>query len=120
MRRFLFVSLIVLAHIASQCGSFAQSPNPVLLAPSGGRAGLVPMAPAIPSIQPFQPSGSATSMATDGSIYVHVPRSRRSVHIPAGTPFDTFQDRVAACTHYGAASGLKPGRLGAFTRSCAN
>jgi hypothetical protein len=120
MSRFLLISLIVLATIASQSEGIAQSPNPVLLAPAGGRAGLAPMAPPIPSIQPFQPSGSATSIATDGSIYVHVPRSRRSVRIPAGTPFDTFQDRVAACTHYGAAAGLKPGRLGAFTGSCAN
>jgi hypothetical protein len=120
MRRFLIVCSIIAASIAAPLEGLAQSPNPVLLAPAGGRAGLAPMAPAIPSIQPFQPSGSATSMATDGSIYVHVPRSRRNVRIPAGTPFNTFQDRVAACTHYGTAAGLKSGRLGTFTRSCAN
>ena len=42
------------------------------------------------------------------------------MHIPAGAPFQTFQDRVATCSHYGAASGLSPGKLDTFTRSCAN
>jgi hypothetical protein len=119
MRRFLIVCSII-AAAASQSQANAQAPNPVLLAPAGGRAGLAPPAPTIPSTGPAQPSGGVVSSAVDGSIYVHVPRSRRTVHIPAGTPFNTFQDRVAACTHYGAAAGLRSGRLGAFTRSCAN
>jgi hypothetical protein len=53
-------------------------------------------------------------------MYVQVPGSARNVRIPAGTPFKTFHDRVAACNHYGAASGLRGGRLSTFTSSCAN
>jgi hypothetical protein len=119
MIRLLVASFLVICSVAllamTQAG--AQSPNPVLLAPAGGRAGLAPPAPSIPRMQSSSGSGGP---ALDGSISVHVPHSRRTVHIPAGTPFGTFQDRVAACTQYGAASGLRAGRLGAFTRSCAN
>jgi hypothetical protein len=87
----------------------AQSPNPVLLAPPAARVGMAPPAPHIPR------TGSS-----QGPMYVHVPGSARDVIIPSGTRFKTFHDRVAACTHYGAASGLRSGRLNAFVGSCAN
>jgi hypothetical protein len=119
MIRLLVASFLLICSVAllAKTQARAQSPNPVLLAPAGGRAGLAPPAPPIPRMQS---SAGSTGQALDGSISVHVPHSHRTVHIPAGTPFNTFQDRVAACTQYGAASGLRSGKLGAFTRSCAN
>jgi hypothetical protein len=98
-------SVTLLARTQAQ----AQSPNPVLLAPPAARVGMAPPAPHIPR------TGSS-----QGPMYVHVPGSARDVIIPSGTRFKTFHDRVAACTHYGAASGLRSGKLNAFVGSCAN
>jgi hypothetical protein len=53
-------------------------------------------------------------------MYVQVPGSARNVRIPAAIRFKTFHDSVAACSHYGAASGLRGGRLSTFTSTCAN
>jgi hypothetical protein len=110
MTRLLIVSLLAgcVASLA-QLQAFAQSPDPALLAPPLSRAGLAPPAPAPLRSGSMQPSTS-----------VHVPHSNRTVHIPAGAPFKTFGDRVATCTHYGAASGLRGGRLSTFTATCAN
>jgi hypothetical protein len=44
----------------------------------------------------------------------------KTVMIPGGTKFNTFHDRVSACSHYGAASGLRGGRLNTFTATWAN
>jgi hypothetical protein len=96
----------------------AQSPNPVLLAPPAALRGLAPPAPSIPGQHsgiPLSPSGRA-----GGPMYVHVPNSSKTVMIPSGTRFNTFHDRVSACTHYGAASGLRGGKLSTFTATCAN
>jgi hypothetical protein len=111
MTRLLIVSFVLAGCVAllSQPRAFAQSPDPALLAPPLSRAGLAPPAPAPLRSGSMQPSTS-----------VHVPHSNRTVHIPAGAPFKTFGDRVATCTHYGAASGLRGGRLSTFTATCAN
>jgi hypothetical protein len=111
MIRLLIVSFLLTGSVAVLVKSeaAAQSPNPVLLAPPAARAGLAPPAPPIP-----------TTGSSQGTMYVQVPGSARNVRIPAGTPFKTFHDRVAACNHYGAASGLRGGRLSTFTSSCAN
>jgi hypothetical protein len=120
MIRRLFVSFVLAGSAVALANSIAnaQSPNPVLLAPPAARAGMAP-AP-VPYNQPT-PMRIPGVGASGKSRYVHVPGSRgRTVNIPAGAPFETFQDRVATCTQYGAASGLSPGKLATFTRSCAN
>jgi hypothetical protein len=118
MFRFLVVPIATTAAAAAVMPAQAQSPNPVLLAPPAAQRGLAPPAPSIPGQHsgiPLSPSGRA-----GGPMYVHVPNSSRTVMIPSGTRFNTFHDRVSACTHYGAASGLRGGRLGTFTATCAN
>jgi hypothetical protein len=111
MIRLLLVSFLLAGSVAllAESQAFAQSPDPALLAPPLSRAGLAPPAP--PPLR---------STSTQPSTSVHVPHSNRTVHIPAGAPFKTFGDRVATCTHYGAASGLRGGRLSTFTATCAN
>jgi hypothetical protein len=118
MIRLLIVSFMLAGSVVALANSMAnaQSPNPALLAPPAARAGLAP-----PPVPYNQPTPMRLPGASGRSRYVHVPGSRgRTVNIPAGAPFETFQDRVATCTQYGAASGLSPGRLATFTRSCAN
>jgi hypothetical protein len=119
MIRFLMVSIAMsAAAVAAVTPVRAQSPNPVLLAPSGALPGLAPPAPSIPGQHsgiPLAPSGRV-----GGTRYVQVPGSSKTVMIPGGTKFNTFHDRVSACTHYGAASGLRGGRLSTFTATCAN
>jgi hypothetical protein len=118
MYRFLIASVAVLAVFAARTPVQAQSPNPVLLAPPAALRGLAPPAPSIPG----QHSGIALSPSgrSGGPRYVQVPGSSRTVMIPGGTKFNTFHDRVSACSHYGAASGLRGGRLNTFTATCAN
>jgi hypothetical protein len=84
----------------------AQSPNPALLMPGHS----LPMAPrsARPVGQPLQQPLSV------------LPSSGPPVQIPAGTPFQTQQDRTTACIEAGAAGGLAAGSLGSFTADCAN
>jgi hypothetical protein len=116
MYRFLIASVVMSAAALSPVQ--AQSPNPVLLAPPAALPGLAPPAPPIPGQHsgiPLSPSGRA-----GGPMYVQVPGSSKTVMIPSGTKFKTHQDRVSACTHYGAASGLRAGRLSTFTATCAN
>jgi hypothetical protein len=122
MIRFLMVSIAMSAAAVSALAAVtpvqAQSPNPVLLAPSGALPGLAPPAPSIPGQHsgiPLAPSGRV-----GGTRYVQVPGSAKTVMIPGGTRFNTFHDRVSACSHYGAASGLRGGRLNTFTATCAN
>jgi hypothetical protein len=118
MFRFLTVPFVLCVAVAAAMPAQAQSPNPVLLAPPAAQRGLAPPAPSIPGQHsgiPLSPSGRI-----GGSRYVQVPGSARTVMIPSGTRFNTFHDRVAACTHYGAASGLRGGRLNTFTATCAN
>jgi hypothetical protein len=118
MIRLLIVSFMLAGSVVALASSIAnaQSPNPALLAPPAARAGLAP-----PPVPYNQPTPMRLPGASGKSRYVQVPGSRgRTVHIPAGAPFQTFQDRVATCSHYGAASGLSPGKLDTFTRSCAN
>jgi hypothetical protein len=122
MIRFSMVSIAMCAAamcaVAAVTPVRAQSPNPVLLAPSGALPGLAPPAPTIPGQHsgiPLSPSGRV-----GGPRYVQVPGSARTVMIPGGTRFNTFHDRVSACSHYGAASGLRGGRLNTFTATCAN
>ena len=117
MIRVLMISIAMSAALAVTPVQ-AQSPNPVLLAPSGALPGLAPPAPTIPGQHsgiPLAPSGRV-----GGPRYVQVPGSAKTVMIPGGTKFKTFHDRVSACTHYGAASGLRGGRLNTFTATCAN
>jgi hypothetical protein len=113
MFRFFVISSLFVA--AAVFPAAAQSPDPALLAPPAARAGLAPPAPTIPGGH----SGNGSHFM-GGSRYVQVPGSARTVMIPSGTRFKTFHDRVAACSHYGAASGLHGGRLNTFTSSCAN
>jgi hypothetical protein len=118
MLRTLIVSVVMSAAVAALTPVQAQSPNPVLLAPPAAQRGLAPPAPPIPGQHsgiPLSPSGRAA-----GPRYVQVLGSSRTVMIPSGTRFNTFHDRVSACTHYGAASGLRAGRLSTFTATCAN
>jgi hypothetical protein len=123
MTRFFMVSIATCAAamsaaLATLTPVQAQSPNPVLLAPPAAQRGLAPPAPSIPGQHsgiPLAPSGRI-----GGPRYVQVPGSARTVMIPEGTRFKTFHDRVSACTHYGAASGLRGGRLNTFTATCAN
>jgi hypothetical protein len=122
MLRFLMVSIAMsaagIAALAAVTPVGAQSPNPALLAPSGALPGLAPPAPTIPGQHsgiPLAPSGRV-----GGPRYVQVPGSAKTVMIPGGARFNTFHDRVSACSHYGAASGLRGGRLNTFTASCAN
>ncbi len=122
MMRFLLVSVAVSAAAMSALSAVtpvqAQSPNPVLLAPPAALPGLAPPAPSIPGQHsgiPLAPSGRV-----GGPRYVQVPGSAKTVMIPGGTRFKTFHDRVSACSHYGAASGLRGGRLNTFTATCAN
>src|SRR5271155_3637589 len=110
MIRALMISVVLASSVAALSQASAQSPNPALLAPPAARAGLAPPAPAIPS----------TGSHGGETMYVQIPGSARTVMIPRGTRFKTFHDRVAACTHYGAANGLHGGRLSTFTSSCAN
>jgi hypothetical protein len=84
----------------------AQSPNPALLAP-GHALAMTPRS-AAPLGQPTQQPLLVPSL------------SGPPVQIPAGTPFQTGQDRTSACVANGAASGIAPGSLGSFTASCAN
>jgi hypothetical protein len=108
MIRFSITSLVLAAGVAalpvSEVG--AQSPNPTLLMP--GRS--LPTAPRSPTPlgQPLQQPLSVPS--PDGS----------AVQIPAGTQFQTQQDRTSACAGYGAAGGVAPGSLGSFTADCDN
>jgi hypothetical protein len=108
MTRLPIVSFVLAGFIAALPTSeaTAQSPNPALLMPGHS----LPMAPrsASPLGQPLQQLLSVPSAGGP------------PVQIPAGTPFQTEQDRAAACTLYGAASGLTPGALGTFTGGCAN
>ena len=118
MFRLLIISVAMSAAAAALAPAQAQSPNPVLLAPPAAQRGLAPPAPSIPGQHsgiPISPSGRAGE-----PMYVHVPGSAKTVMIPSGTPFKTFHDRVSACTHYGAACGLRGGRLSTFTATCAN
>jgi hypothetical protein len=118
MYRFLSVSVVIFVAAAALMPAQAQSPNPVLLAPPAAQRGLAPPAPSIPGQHSgigLSPSGRA-----GGPMYVPIPGSARTVMIPSGTRFKTFHDRVSACTHYGAASGLRGGRLNTFTATCAN
>jgi hypothetical protein len=118
MFRFLMISVVLSVVVAMLTPAQAQSPNPVLLAPPAALRGLAPPAPSIPGQHsgiPLSPSGRA-----GGPMYVHVPNSSKTVMIPSGTRFNTFHDRVSACTHYGAASGLRGGKLSTFTATCAN
>jgi hypothetical protein len=118
MFRFLIASVVMVVAVAALTPAQAQSPNPVLLAPAGALPGLAPPAPPIPGQHsgiPLSPSGRV-----GGARYVQVPGSARTVTIPSGTKFNTFHDRVSACSHYGAASGLRGGRLNTFTATCAN
>jgi hypothetical protein len=112
------MSAAAMCVLAAVTPAPAQSPNPALLAPSGALPGLAPPAPTIQGQHsgiPLAPSGRV-----GGPRYVQVPGSSRTVTIPGGTRFKTFHDRVAACSHYGAASGLRGGRLNTFTATCAN
>jgi hypothetical protein len=117
MMRFLILS-IAMSAVAMCAPAAAQSPNPVLLAPPAAQRGLAPPAPSIPG----QHSGITLSPSgrSGGPRYVQVPGSAKTVMIPGGTRFNTFHDRVSACSHYGAASGLRGGRLNTFTATCAN
>jgi hypothetical protein len=118
MYRFLIASVAISAAVATLVPAQAQSPNPVLLAPPAAQRGLAPPAPSIPGQHsgiPLSPSGRS-----GGPRYVQVPGSARTVMIPSGTKFNTFHDRVSACSHYGAASGLRGGRLNTFTATCSN
>jgi hypothetical protein len=118
MFRFLMISGVLSVAVAMLAPAQAQSPNPVLLAPPAAQRGLAPPAPSIPGQHsgiPLSPSGRI-----GGTRYVQVPNSSKTVMIPGGTRFNTFHDRVSACTHYGAASGLRGGRLSTFTATCAN
>jgi hypothetical protein len=85
----------------------AQSPNPTLLMPGHS----LPMAPrsARPVGQPLQQPLSV--LPSSGG---------PPVQIPAGTPFQTQQDRTTACIEAGAAGGVAAGSLGSFTADCAN
>jgi hypothetical protein len=118
MYRFMVASVAMSAAVAMFAPAWAQSPNPVLLAPPAAQRGLAPPAPSIPG----QHSGITLSPSgrSGGPRYVQVPGSAKTVMIPGGTRFNTFHDRVSACTHYGAASGLRGGRLNTFTATCAN
>lgn len=115
MFRFFVISSLFVAAIGAVSPAGAQSPNPVLLAPPAARIGMAPPAPTIPGGH----SGRGSHFI-GGPHYVQVPGSARTVTIPSGARFNTFHDRVAACSHYGAASGLRGGRLNTFTSSCAN
>jgi hypothetical protein len=118
MFRFSTACIVMSAVVVAVTAAQAQSPNPVLLAPPAAQQGLAPPAPSIPGQHsgiPLSPSGRAA-----GPRYVQIPGSAKTVMIPSGTRFKTFHDRVSACTHYGAASGLRGGRLNEFTATCAN
>jgi hypothetical protein len=118
MFRILMMSAVLSVAAAMMTPAQAQSPNPALLAPPAAQRGLAPPAPSIPGQHsgiPLSSSGRAGE-----PMYVHVPNSSKTVMIPSGTRFGTFHDRVAACSHYGAASGLRGGRLNTFTATCAN
>jgi hypothetical protein len=108
MLRFVISTLLLASsmQVLPLSDATAQSPNPALLAP--GRA--LPMAPrsAAPLGQPTQQPLLEPSL------------SGPLVQIPAGTPFQTEQDRTSACVANGAASGIAPGSLGSFTANCAN
>jgi len=110
--------IAVCAAVAPAGPAGAQSPNPALLAPPAAQRGLAPPAPPIPGQHAGIPL--TASGRSGGPMYVQVPGTAKTVIIPGGTRFRTFHDRVAACTHYGAASGLRAGRLGEFTATCAN
>jgi hypothetical protein len=108
MLRFAISTLLLAAsmQVLPLSDATAQSPNPALLA----RGGDLPMAPrsAVPLGQPTQQPLLLPSL------------SGPLVQIPAGTPFQTEQDRTTACVANGAASGIAPGSLGSFTADCGN
>jgi hypothetical protein len=105
MTRLAIVSFVLAGCIVALPTSEAnaQSPNPTLLTPGT-------MAPrsARPLGQPLQQPLSV------------LPLSGGPVQIPAGTPFQTQQDRTTACIEAGAAGGVAAGSLGSFTADCAN
>jgi hypothetical protein len=108
MTRLAIVSFVLASCIVALPTSeaSAQSPNPKLLMPGHS----LPMAPrsARPLGQPLQQPLSV------------LPSSGGPVQIPAGTPFQTQQDRTTACIEAGAAGGVAAGSLGSFTADCAN
>ena len=109
MTRLAIVSFVLASCIVALPTSeaSAQSPNPKLLMPGHS----LPMAPrsARPVGQPLQQPLSV--LPSSGG---------PPVQIPAGTPFQTQQDRTTACIEAGAAGGVAAGSLGSFTADCAN
>jgi hypothetical protein len=108
MIRLVVASFVLAAGVAvlpaSRVG--AQSPNPTLLMPGHS----LPMAP---------PSPTPLGQPLQQPLLVPSP-SGPPVQIPAGTLFQTQQDRTTACAEYGAATGVAPGSLGSFTAGCDN
>jgi hypothetical protein len=109
MTRLAIVSFVLASCIVALPTSEAraQSPNPSLLMPGHS----LPMAPrsARPLGQPLQQPLSVLP-SSGGPM----------VQIPAGTSFQTQQDRTTACIEAGAAGGVAAGSLGLFTAGCAN
>jgi hypothetical protein len=109
MTRLAIVSFVLASCIVALPTSeaSAQSPNPTLLMPGHS----LPMAPrsARPFGQPLQQPLSALPLS-----------GGPTVQIPAGTSFQTQQDRTTACIEAGAAGGVATGSLGLFTAGCAN
>jgi hypothetical protein len=95
--------IILLALSASLSAAQAQTQL--------GGAPLPPRMGASPSISP----GASPSFNVDRS------RTGRTVLVPSvPSNLDSFSNRVQGCVTAGAAAGLNPGGVGAFTRSCAN
>ena len=113
MRR-LFTILLMLCACAgpamAQVGQFPGVAPPVPSPLLGG-------APPPPAIMP----GPVLPGNFSGpSRIVTTPRGR-AVQVPGGPPDrNSFSDRVERCVQAGAAAGISPGRMGAFTGQCVN
>jgi hypothetical protein len=108
MLRFVIPTLLLASsmQVLLLSDATAQSPNPGLLVP--GRALPMALRSAAPLGQPTQQPLLVPSL------------SGPPVQIPAGTPFQTEQERISACVANAAASGIAPGSLGSFTANCGN
>lgn len=67
--------------------------------------------------------GTAPSMANPASPSVQVPGVRSNTGVAVTPPRPAgqgFPDRAVSCVQSGTASGVSPGQIGTFTRSCVN
>ena len=113
MRRLSAIILMLWACAGTAMAQVGQFPGVLPSVPSPQLGG----APPPPAMMPgpaLPPSFSAPSRV------MTTPRGR-TVQVPGGPPDrNNFSDRVERCVQAGAAAGIRPNHMGAFTGECAN